>query len=84
MYEEVYDDDEWLKKRLESEKILTIAKCYNASVIACFVCKSRHISIHHICKAAQLSLKNGACQYTPLALVHFAGVVMNDKNAGSM
>ena len=84
MYEEVYDDDEWLKKRLEDENICTITKFYNASVIAGHLCKSRHILIHHVCKAAQLSLKNGVCQYTPLALVHFAGFAMKDEDATSM
>jgi hypothetical protein len=83
MYEEVYDD-EWVKKRLEDESICTLAKFYNACVIAGHLCTSAHISIHHICKAAQLSLKNGACQYTPLALVHFAGFAMKDEDATSM
>jgi hypothetical protein len=81
MYEEVYDV-EWLEKRLEDEHIL--AKFYNACVIACFLCKSAHISIYHMCKAAQLSLKNGPCKYTPLALIHFAGLAMKDEDAAKM
>ena len=83
IYKAVYND-EWLKKRLEDENICTITKFYNASVIAGHLCKSRHILIHHVCKAAQLSLKNGACQYTPLALVQFTDLAVKDDNAASL
>ena len=81
MYEGVYND-EWLKKRIEDQNILTIAKFYNACVLASFLCKSYSMVVYHVCKAVQLSLQNGTCQYTPLALVHFAA--KNDDNAASM
>jgi hypothetical protein len=83
MYEEVYND-EWLKKRIEDENIRNIAKFYNVCAKSCYLCKSRQISIYHACKAVQLSLQNGTCQYTPLALVHFAVIVIKDDNAASM
>ena len=83
MYEEVYND-EWLKNRIEDENILTIAKFYNACVLASFLCKSIQISVYHACKAVQLSLQNGTCQYTPLALVHFAAYAKKDDNTASI
>jgi hypothetical protein len=83
MYEEVYND-EWINKKLEDEKIRTIAKIYNTFVIACFLCKPRHILVYHMCRAVQLSLQNGTCQYTPLALIHFAGYAMKDEQPASI
>jgi len=83
MYEEVYND-EWINKKLEDEKIRTIAKIYNTFVTACFLCKSRHILVYHVCRAVQLSLQNGTCQYTPLALIHFAGYAMKDEQPASI
>ena len=78
MYDTVYGD-EWLDKKLEDEKICTIALIYNKCVVACFLCKMRNVLIYHMCRAVQLSLQNGTCQYTPLALVHLAGYAMKDK-----
>jgi hypothetical protein len=83
MYEEVYND-EWLGKRLEDENIRTIARFYNTAGNAGSLCKSRHILIHRVCKAVQLSLKNGTCQYTPLALVQFTDLAIKDENAASL
>ena len=82
MYEEIYGD-EWINNRLEDEKIRTIAKIYNMFVIACFLCKERHILAYHMCRAVQLSLQNGACQYTPLALIHFVGYAMMNETPES-
>ena len=73
MYKEVYDEEGWINKRLEDEKIRTIAKIYNTFVTICFLCKQKHIVMFHMCRAVQLSLQNGACQHTPLALIRFAG-----------
>ena len=78
MYDTVYGE-EWLVKKLENDKNRTIALIYNKCVIACFLCKMRNIFIHHMCRAVQLSLQNGTCQYTPLALIHLAGYAMKDE-----
>jgi len=83
MYEEVYGD-EWLKRRIEDENIRTVAKFYNACMDSCYLSKSRQISIYHVCKAVQLSLQNGICQYTPLAVIYFAACVFKDDNAASI
>jgi hypothetical protein len=83
MYEEVYGD-EWLKRRIEDENIRTVAKFYNACVDSCYLSKSRQITIYHVCKAVQLSLQNGICQYTPLAFIYFATCVFKDDNAASI
>ena len=71
MYKEVHNTEEWMNKRLEDEKIQTIAKTYLAFVLTCFLFKQKHIGMFHICRAVQLSLKHGICQYTPSALVQF-------------
>lgn len=85
LYKEVYNEEEWIHKMLEDEKIRTITKIYNLFVTACFLCKQEHIMIYHMCRAAQLSLQNGACEYTPIALIHFAGYcVIMDENAESI
>lgn len=83
MYDTVYGE-EWLVKKLEEEKIRTIALIYNKCVIACFLCKKRNVLIYHMCRAVQLSLQNGTCQYTPLALVHLAGYAMQDEKSASI
>lgn len=83
MYEEIYGD-EWIKNRLEDKKIQIIAKIYNLFVIACFLCKERHIHAYHMCKAVQLSLQNGVCHHTPLALIHFVGYAMKNETPESM
>ena len=73
MYKEVCNEEGWINKRLEDEKIRTIGKMYNTFVTICFLCKQKHIVMFHISRAVQLSLQNGACQHTPLALARFAG-----------
>ena len=83
MYDEVYED-EWINRRLENERIRSIVKIYKSFVIACFLCKQRHIYIYHMSRAVQLSLKNGASQYTPLALIHFAGYAMKNEKSESI
>ncbi len=83
MYDEVYGD-EWMNKRLENEKIRSIVKIYKSFVVACLLCKQRHFFIYHMCRAVQLSLQNGASQYTPLALVQFAGYAMEKEKPESI
>ncbi len=85
MYKEVHNTEEWINKRLEDKKIQTIARIYNMFFITCYISKQKHIMVYHMCRAVQLSLKNGACQYTPLALVRFAGYcAMKEENLDSI
>ena len=85
IYKEVYNEEDRIHKMLEDEKIRTITKIYNLFVTACFLCKQEHIMIYHMCRAAQLSLQNGACEYTPIAFARFAGYcVMKNENAESI
>jgi hypothetical protein len=73
MYKDASEEDGWINTGVEDEKIRTVAKIYNKFVTTCYLCKQEHMAVYHMCRALQLSLQNGACQYTPLALVHFAG-----------
>ena len=85
IYKEVHNKEGWMNKRLEDEKIQTIAKLYNTFVMTSYLSKPKHIMVYHTCRAVQLSLRHGVCQYTPLALVRFAGYcAMKEENPGSI
>ena len=83
IYEEVYNDD-WLKRKLEDETQRTIINFYGTTIFLAYFCRSRFTAIFFICKAVQLSLQNGACEYTPLALLQLIGFAMEDDNAASL
>jgi hypothetical protein len=84
IYEDVYDDD-WLERKMEDENLRTIVKFYGAIVFLAHFCRSRYTAIYFICKAVQLSLRNGACKYTPHSLLQLIGFAMEEeKNAASL
>ncbi len=85
MYKEVSSEEGWINKGLEDEKVRTVVKIYNKFVVTCYLCKQKHMMVYHMCRALRLSLQNGACQYTPLTLAHFAGYcAMKDENLESV
>lgn len=83
MYEEVYNDD-WLERKMEDETLRIVVKFYSAIIFLAFLCRSRYTAIFLICKAVQLSLRNGACVYTPLSLLQLIGFAIEDKNAANL
>ena len=83
MYEEVYDDD-WLEKKMEDETLRIVVKFYSAIIFLAYFCRSKYTAIFFICKAVQLSLRNGACVYTPLTLLQLLGFAIEDKHAANL
>ena len=79
MYEEVYDDD-LLERKMEDETLRIVVKFYSAITFLAYMCRSQHTAIFFICKAVQLSLRNGACVYTPLSLLQLMGFAIQDKD----
>ena len=80
MYSEVYGDD-WLKKKMEDTTLFNIIKFYRVLAVAAYFCKPLHVSTYFICKMVQLSLRNGVCQYTPLALMQLSSIAIRFHNA---
>ena len=80
MYSEVYSDD-WLKKKMEDTTLFNIIKFYRVLAVAAYFCKPLHVSTYFICKMVQLSLRNGVCQYTPLALMQLSSIAIRFHNA---
>eukprot|EP00984_Skeletonema_dohrnii_P012669 scaffold5171_cov139-Skeletonema_dohrnii-CCMP3373.AAC.1 len=48
---------------------------------AAYFCKPSHVVAYFVCKMVQLSLQNGVCQYTPLALMQLTSIVIRIDNA---
>jgi hypothetical protein len=81
MYKEV-DADEGLKREETNDKTLGfILQFYSTIVLTSYFSRSYYEVVFFVCRAAQLSLRKGICQHTPLALVQFASIVVNDENA---
>ena len=79
MFEEVYDDD-WLQRRMEDETLRIVVKFYSVIILLAYFCRSRNTAMYFICKSVQLSLRNGACAYTPLSLLQLVGFAMEEKD----
>ena len=81
MYEKV-DVDEWLKREETNDKTLGfILQFYRAIALASYFSRSYYVVAFFVCRAVQLSLRKGICQHTPIALVQFASLIINDENA---
>ena len=80
MYSNVYGDD-WLGKEMEDTNLCSIVKFYSAIADAAFFCKPAHVVGYFVCKMVQMSLRNGVCQYTPLALMQLSTIVIRINNA---
>lgn len=78
----LYEDDEWLKKRkMEDNTLRTIVKFYMKIATAAYFCKPKLLLVYFVCRSAQLNLRNGIFQHTPLATIHFASIAIKDENA---
>ena len=72
----------WLKREKTYDKTLDMTlQFYRAIGFASYFSKSPQIVVYFMCKAVQLSIKEGVCEHTALAIVQFAAVVINDSNA---
>ena len=81
MYEEV-DADEWLKsEEMVDKKLGFIFQFYSAIALASYFCRSFYVVVFFVCRAVQLSLRKGICEYTPTSLIQFASLIIKDENA---
>ena len=76
MYSKVYGDD-WLGRKMEDTNLCSITKFYSAIAAAAFFCKPSHMVGYFVCKVVQISLQNGVCEHTPLALLQLSSVAFN-------
>ena len=75
MYAEVYGND-WLGRKMEDTNLCNIIKFYSAIATAAFFCKPTHMGFF-VCKLVQMSLQNGICEHTPLALMQLSSIAFN-------
>ena len=73
-------------KCLEGEKtddktLNTTLQLYRAIALASFYCKSHKMVVYFACKAVQLTLQRGLCEYTLSSIMLFASVTTADDNA---
>ena len=76
MYSNVYGDD-WLGRKMEDENLRNVVKFYSAIAIAAYFCKPSSMSAYHVCKMVQISLRNGICEYTPIAFMKLSHNAFN-------
>ena len=79
MYSRVYSDD-WLEKNMKDPKLCNIVKFYSVTGIAAYFCKPTHSPAYFVCKMVQMSLRNGICQQTPLALMQLSLIAFNNTS----
>ena len=80
MYEEV--GDKWLEGEITDDKTLnTTLQFYRAIALASYYFKSHSMAVYFTCKAMQLSLRKGLCEYTPITLLQFTSVAITNDNA---
>ena len=83
MYSNVYSDD-WLGRKMEDEKLCNIIKFYSIISTAAYFCKPSHMIGYFVCKMVQISLQNGVCEHTPLALMQLSTMAIGMNNAASV
>ena len=80
MYKEV--GDKWLEGEKTNDKTLnTTLQLYRAIALASFFCKSYNMVVYFTCKAVQLTLQRGLCEFTLVSIMQFASVTTLDDNA---
>ena len=80
MYNEV--GDKWFEGERTHDKTLnTTLQLYRAIALASFFCKHRNMVVYFTCKAVQLTLQKGLCEFTLVSIMHFASVTTLDDNA---
>ena len=80
MYRQV--GTKWLEGEKTDDKTLnTTLQLYRAIALASFYCKSHKTVVYFTCKAVQLTLQRGLCEFSLSALMQFASVTTADDNA---
>ncbi len=78
-YDEVYGD-EWLEQKLEDYTLRYVVRFYGQMITSAFFFKVAHIVSYYVCKAVQLSLQNGVCEYTPLSMLQLSNALTRSGN----
>ncbi len=78
-YDEVYGD-EWLGKKMEDYTLRYAVRFYGHMITSAFFFKLPHVVTYFACKAVQLSLQNGFCQYTPLSFLQLSNALIRSGN----
>ena len=80
MYSEVYSDD-WLERKMDDTNLRNIVKFYSIFTTAAYFCKQSYAYApsYFLCRMVQISLRNGVCGYTPLALMKLSLIVFNNS-----
>eukprot|EP00986_Skeletonema_menzelii_P008360 scaffold3484_cov74-Skeletonema_menzelii.AAC.1 len=68
---------------MEDTKLCNIVKFYSAIATVAYFCKP-HVVGYFVCKMVQMSLRNGVCQHTPLALMQLSTMAIRINNAASV
>ena len=80
MYNEI--GCKWLEAEKTDDKTLnTTLQLYRAIALASFFCKHRNMVVYFTCKAVQLTLQRGLCEFTLVSIMQFASVTTLDDNA---
>ena len=82
-YDEVHSDDR-LGKKMEDCTLRYVVKFYAQMVTSAFFFKVPHIITYFVCKAVQISLDNGVCQYTPLSFLQLANMIIRNASNASL
>ena len=77
MYSEICGDD-WLGTKMEDTKLCNIVKFYSLLTTAAYFCKPS--SGYFVCRTIQMSLQNGVCEYTPIAVMKLSSIAFNKAN----
>ena len=80
MYAQVAGD-EWLAKKVEDSTLINILNFFSVMATAAYFCKPMHIVGYFVCRSVQLSLQNGVCHHTPLALMQLSFIAIKFDNA---
>lgn len=80
MYAEVAGDD-WFAKKLEDDTLINILNFSSVMATAAYFFKPMHMVAYFVCKSVQLSLRNGVCKHTPLALMQLSFIAIRFDNA---
>ena len=80
MYADV--GDKWLEGEKTDDKTLnTTLQLYRAIALASFYCKHHNMVVYFTCKAVQLTLQRGLCEFTLVSIMQFASVTTLDVNS---
>ena len=76
--------DAWIEKEMEDKTLQNIVKFYGAMATCAYFFQEEHMVGYIICKMAQLSLRHGPCQYTPIAFLKLSYIINPDGSNAAL